>query len=46
MTVLKVLNSIAVEQTKATVKAMAGCTQLLDYLLRKADTKYDSMRQT
>jgi hypothetical protein len=39
MTVLKALNSIAVEQTKATVKTMAQCTQLFDYPLHNADAK-------
>ncbi len=37
--VLKALNLIAVEQTKATVKKMAWCTQLLDYLLHNEDAK-------
>jgi hypothetical protein len=31
MTVLKTLNSIAVEQTKAIEQTMAQCIQLLDY---------------
>jgi hypothetical protein len=39
MTVLMALSSIAVEQTKATEKTMARCTQLLDYLSGHADTK-------
>ncbi len=39
MTVLKTLNSIAVEQTKASNKTMARCTQLLDYLSHNADAK-------
>jgi hypothetical protein len=39
MTVLIALSSIAVEQTKATEKTMARCTQLLDYLLGHADAK-------
>ena len=39
MTVLMVLSSIAVEQTKATEKTMAQCTQLLDYLSGQADAK-------
>ncbi len=39
MTVLKALSSIAVEQTNATNKTMARCTQLLDYLLHNANAK-------
>jgi hypothetical protein len=39
MTMLKALNLIAVEQTKATVKTMAQCTQILDYLSPNADAK-------
>ncbi len=39
MTVLMALSSIAVEQTKATEKTMAQCTQLLDYLSGHADAK-------
>jgi hypothetical protein len=39
MTVLKTLSSIAVEQTKASEKTMARCTQLLDYLLHNVDAK-------
>ncbi len=39
MTVLMALSSIAVEQTKATEKTMARCTQLLDYLSGHADSK-------
>jgi hypothetical protein len=39
MTVLKALSSIAVEQTKASNKTMARCTQLLDYLSHNLDTK-------
>ncbi len=39
MTVSMALSSIAVEQTKATVKTMAGCTQLLDYLSGHVDAK-------
>jgi hypothetical protein len=39
MTVLMALSSIAVEQTKATEKTMARCTQLLDYLSGHADAK-------
>jgi hypothetical protein len=39
MTVLKALNSLAVEQTKPTVKKMEQCTQLLDYLLQNVDAK-------
>jgi hypothetical protein len=39
MTVLKALSSIAVEQTKASDKTMARCTQLLDYLSHNADAK-------
>jgi hypothetical protein len=39
MTVLIALSSIAVEQTKATEKTMAQCTQLLDYLLGHVDAK-------
>jgi hypothetical protein len=39
MTVLKALSSIAVEQTKASEKTMARCTQLLDYLSHNADAK-------
>jgi hypothetical protein len=37
MTVLKALSSIAVDQTEASDKTMARCTQLLDYLLHNAD---------
>ncbi len=39
MTVLKALNLIAVDQTKATIKTIAQYTQLLDYLLHNADAK-------
>jgi hypothetical protein len=39
MTVLMALSSIAVEQTKATEKTMAQCTQLLDYLSGHVDAK-------
>jgi hypothetical protein len=39
MMVLIALSSIAVEQTKATEKTMAQCTQLLDYLSGHADAK-------
>jgi hypothetical protein len=39
MTVLMALSSITIEQTKATEKTMARCTQLLDYLSGHADTK-------
>jgi hypothetical protein len=39
MTVLMALSSIAVEQTKATEKKMARCTQLLDCLSGHADAK-------
>jgi hypothetical protein len=39
MTVLKALSLIAVEQTNATEKTMAQCTQLLDYLLHNANAK-------
>jgi hypothetical protein len=39
MMVLIALSSIAVEQTKATEKRRAQCTQLLDYLLGHADAK-------
>jgi hypothetical protein len=39
MTVLIALSSIAVEQTKATEKTMARCTQLLDYLSVHAEAK-------
>ncbi len=39
MTMLKALSLIAVEQTNATEKTMARCTQLLDYLLHNADAK-------
>jgi hypothetical protein len=39
MTVLKALSSIAVEQTKASDKTIARCTQLLDYLSHSADAK-------
>jgi hypothetical protein len=39
MTILKALSLIAVEQTNATEKTMARCTQLLDYLLHNANTK-------
>jgi hypothetical protein len=39
MTVLIALSSIAVEQTKAMKKAMAQCTQLLDYLSGHANAK-------
>ncbi len=39
ITVLMALSSIMVEQTKATEKTMARCTQLLDYLSGHADAK-------
>jgi hypothetical protein len=39
MTVLIALSTIAVEQTKATEKTMAQCTQLLDYLSGHVDAK-------
>ncbi len=39
MTMLKALSLIAVEQTNATEKTMARCTQLLDYLSHNADAK-------
>ncbi len=39
MMVLKALSSMAVEQTKATEKTMARCTQLLDYLSHNANVK-------
>jgi hypothetical protein len=39
MMVLKALNSIAMEQTKATEQTMVQCTQLLDYLSHNADAK-------
>ncbi len=39
MMVLKALSSIAVEQMKASDKTMVRCTQLLNYLLHKADVK-------
>jgi hypothetical protein len=39
MMVLKALSSIAVEQTKASDKTMARCTQLLDYLSHNVDAK-------
>jgi hypothetical protein len=39
MTVLKALSSIAAEQTNATEKTMARCTQLLDYLSHNANAK-------
>ncbi len=39
MAVLKALSSIAVEQTNATKKTMARCTQLLDYLSHNVDAK-------
>jgi hypothetical protein len=38
MTVLMALSTIATEQTKATEKTMAKCTQLLDYLAFHAET--------
>jgi hypothetical protein len=37
--VLKALSLIAMEQTNATEKTMARCTQLLDYLLHNANAK-------
>jgi hypothetical protein len=37
--VLKALSLIAVEQTNATEKTMARCTQLLDYLSHNANAK-------
>jgi hypothetical protein len=37
MTMLMALSSIAIEQTKATEKTMARCTQLLDYLSGHVD---------
>jgi hypothetical protein len=37
--VLMALSSITVEQTKATEKTMAQCTQMLDYLSGHADAK-------
>jgi hypothetical protein len=39
MTVLMALSMIAINQTKATNKTMAKCTQLLDYLAYHADVK-------
>jgi hypothetical protein len=39
MTVLTALNSIAVDQTKATLKMLAQCTQLLYYFSYNADVK-------
>jgi hypothetical protein len=39
MRVLMALSSIAMEQTKATEKTLAQCTQLLDYLAGHADAK-------
>jgi hypothetical protein len=39
MMVLIALSSITVEQTKATEKTMAGCTQFLDCLSGQADAK-------
>ncbi len=39
MTVSIALRSIAVKQTQATKKAMARCTQVLDYLSSQADAK-------
>ncbi len=39
MTVLMVLSTIAIEQTKATEKTMAKCVQLLDYLAYHSDAK-------
>jgi hypothetical protein len=39
MTVLMVLSTIAVDQTKATERTMEQCTQLLDYLAHNADAK-------
>ncbi len=39
MTVLMALSTIAIDQTKATHKMMAKCTQLLNYLDYHADAK-------
>jgi hypothetical protein len=39
MTVLMVLSTIAVNQTKATKRKMERCTQLLDYLAQNVDAK-------
>jgi hypothetical protein len=39
MTVLMVLSTIAVDQTKVTKRTMERCMQLLDYLAHNADTK-------
>jgi hypothetical protein len=39
MMVLMALSSIAMEQTKATERTLARCTQLLDYLAGHADAK-------
>jgi hypothetical protein len=39
MTVLMVLSTIAVNQTKATKRTMERCMQLLDYLAHNADAK-------
>jgi hypothetical protein len=39
MTILMALSTIATEQTEATEKMMAKCTQLLDYLAYHADAK-------
>ncbi len=39
MTVLMALSAIAVEQTKATVKTMGKCIQLLDYLASNSEAK-------
>ncbi len=39
MTVLMALNTIAVDQMKATERTMEECMQLLDYLAHNADAK-------
>jgi hypothetical protein len=39
MTILMVLSTIAVNQTKVTKRTMERCTQLLDYLAYNADAK-------
>ena len=39
MTVLMALSSITMEQTKATERTVARCTQLLGYLAGQADAK-------
>ena len=39
MTVLMVLSTTTAEQTKATIKTMSRCRQLLDYLTANSDAK-------